>query len=203
MRCTALLSVKDKTDIEVIAGGLLHLEREDENWQLVGVSQGTETRLRDADFDCQSGYDFLMTSPLSGLAELLGQGDEHREERTQLLALLALVNGKLPGWPEVHMVVGCPTPLKEKVKIAETDQGVGAASDASGLSLLSNGMRGGSVVVPHHRFYREVVAWLQQGRPSAVAMREHLQAETSLVLGLHGLDDYRFILDHRTKGFHA
>ena len=202
MTFTAVFSAKNKTDLDKFSKGLDKalddaLE-EGADRRYIGATPNTYKLLVSTGLPITSDFEALIASPLKEVAEKLGKGAETQEERTQLLALLVLINGNLPGFPKFDMIVGNPTSLEEKVK-GKTDAQLFRYADASGLSLLHNGLRSGCIVVPHHSLYDDVLEWIRNKRPHSNEMYNRLQAHTDMVLGFHHMDNLRFMAEHGVK----
>jgi phosphoribosylaminoimidazolecarboxamide formyltransferase/IMP cyclohydrolase len=172
----ALISVYDKTEIDIFAQGLVDL-----GWQIIS-SGGTAAMLRKA------GIPVTDVGEVSGLDPIL----DHRvatlvpEIHGGLLATVAMLEElERLGYPWIDLCCGDFYPLQDAIDAADsTWDSVIKATDIGGPTLIRSAVKGDRIVLADPADRADVLKWIEAGQPNKemivrqlAAKGEHIVAE--------------------------
>ncbi|MCF6277027.1 MAG: phosphoribosylglycinamide formyltransferase [Candidatus Magasanikbacteria bacterium] len=191
---TALLSVYNKTDIDIFARKLIYL-----GWKIV-ASGGTARFLKERGIEVQDVADFV------GGGAILG----HRVVTLDRKIHAALLSKDLPedneelkrlGVPKIDLVCVDLYPLEDEISSeGSTQESVIEKTDIGGPTLLRSAAKGRRIVVCDFEDRDKTLKWLAMGKPYENKFITNLVAKTEEIVARYCLISANFHSEGKIKG---
>lgn len=193
---TALLSVSNKTDIDIFARKLVNM-----GWSVV-ASPGTARILRQNNIPVVSLEEFTGVSPILG----------HRVFSEHIKVAGALVADATEGHdqdrdrydiPWFDLVCVDLYPLSQAVAKATNEAEVIEATDIGGVTMIRNAVKGRRIVVTDFSDRQLVLEWLERERDVPEEIRRKLWYKAETLCAEYCLQSAKYIGGNAVDGFSA